>query len=507
MLERTSLLQVHSQNNEKGFIYLNHGVLFDAFCGEKKGEAAAKEMLGWDDANIEFKNPPVKRIKRCITKGLKDLIQDVLPSEDESSEIQQEGVPELRDSAVEQAIDDLLRTGVEDLPVTDGSREGGVIFDTGVDADTSEILNLMEPLASDEPIEQEPESFSPIPSNSGELLAEALELAEGNHFQRAAEAFSELLRENSESCEGWLWYSRVLRNIKDIESALEKAAGISPDDPEVVEETRKIILAKSRVSAEQVLRCPFCWSPLEVKTVECQYCKSHLFIHKAFFTSVRAGRQDVLEKAIERYTRVTHRETNINAHYYLGMAHLNLEHWEVGLDHLNELDRLAPKSKVRTEQLQSLLNYMAAMETLAHQEVFTRENGLEPALETEKEVQRNKVLVVEDSATTRKVVSITLGKQGYTVLEAQNGLEALTKLNDEKPDLVLLDIILPGMDGYKILSIIRDSAELKHIPVIMLTSKDKFLDKVKGKMSGSNEYLTKPFNPDQLVAKVSKYLH
>jgi twitching motility two-component system response regulator PilG len=113
---------------------------------------------------------------------------------------------------------------------------------------------------------------------------------------------------------------------------------------------------------------------------------------------------------------------------------------------------------------------------------------------------------VEDSTVNRKVITMTLSRKGYTIVEAKNGIEALAKLKDERPGLVLLDIIMPGMDGYKVLSIMKESVEYKDIPVIMLTSRDKLFDKIKGKMSGSNEYLTKPFDPDEIVAKVNKYL-
>jgi twitching motility two-component system response regulator PilG len=92
------------------------------------------------------------------------------------------------------------------------------------------------------------------------------------------------------------------------------------------------------------------------------------------------------------------------------------------------------------------------------------------------------------------------------MIEAQDGLEALSKIDEERPDLVLLDIILPKMDGYKILSIIKENRELKDIPVVMLTSKDGLIDKFKGKMAGSNAYLTKPFEPTDLISTVNKYI-
>jgi len=121
-------------------------------------------------------------------------------------------------------------------------------------------------------------------------------------------------------------------------------------------------------------------------------------------------------------------------------------------------------------------------------------------------INRTKILVVEDSSTTRKVISICLGQQGFEIIEAGDGLEALSQINEVKPDLILLDIILPKMDGYKILSIIKENPDFRDIPVVMLTSKDGILNKVKSKVAGSTAYLTKPFDPKQLLSTVEKYI-
>lgn len=99
-----------------------------------------------------------------------------------------------------------------------------------------------------------------------------------------------------------------------------------------------------------------------------------------------------------------------------------------------------------------------------------------------------------------------VSRKGYKVIEAQDGIEALARVTDERPDLVLLDTIMPGMDGYKLLSIMKGSVKYKDIPVIMLRSGDKLFDKLKGKMYGSSEYLLKTFDPDEMAAMVAKYL-
>jgi len=121
-------------------------------------------------------------------------------------------------------------------------------------------------------------------------------------------------------------------------------------------------------------------------------------------------------------------------------------------------------------------------------------------------VPAKKILVVEDSAITRKLIAKALIEGGYTVLQAENGLAAFAQLSEIRPDLMLLDIIMPGIDGYKVLSMIRKHDDFKSLPVIMLTSRDGLLDKLRGKIGGSNEYLTKPFTPEELLAKIAKYL-
>ncbi len=341
-----------------------------------------------------------------------------------------------------------------------------------------------------------------------DLLNVTIRLAEGHHLKDAIEGIARFLKENPRDPRGWLWYSRVTINVKSIESALRNAAKLAPKEPEVVEEVKRFKMARERLGEEQqVRRCPFCWFPMDVKSVQCPYCRSHLFIHPNFFASLGEADTDVLERAVERYMRVISREKNINAHYFLSMAHLNLEHWEEALNLFHKTVNLAPEKKIFSEQLRALVNHMAMDATTGAFEKRRPEKPTETEESSETAASRGrKVLVVEDSSTTRKVITITLSQRGYEIIEARDGLEALSRLNEEKPDLILLDIILPKMDGYKILSIIKSNAVFKDIPVIMLTSRDGFMHKMKGKLAGSQAYLTKPFDPKVLVETIERYL-
>lgn len=122
------------------------------------------------------------------------------------------------------------------------------------------------------------------------------------------------------------------------------------------------------------------------------------------------------------------------------------------------------------------------------------------------EQKPKKILVVEDSGMARKLVVNTLVKVGYSIFEAVDGEEAISMVEEVKPDLVLLDLILPKLDGYEVLDIIRKNDKYKKLPVIALTSRDALFDKLKGKMRGTDEYLTKPVNPEELLDKVEKHL-
>ena len=104
------------------------------------------------------------------------------------------------------------------------------------------------------------------------------------------------------------------------------------------------------------------------------------------------------------------------------------------------------------------------------------------------------------------MISITLGRHGYRVAEATDGVEALSRISEERPDLILLDVVLPKMDGYELLAILKKNKKFKDIPVVLLTSKDGFLNRVRGRLAGAAAYLTKPFDPDRMIAEIEKHL-
>ncbi len=116
-----------------------------------------------------------------------------------------------------------------------------------------------------------------------------------------------------------------------------------------------------------------------------------------------------------------------------------------------------------------------------------------------------KVLVIDDSNTIRRSAEIFLKQGGYEVLLAEDGFDALSKVNDHAPDLIFCDILMPRLDGYQTCAIIKRNARFASVPIIMLSSKDGLFDKARGRMVGSEDYLTKPFTKDQLLQAVSQH--
>ena len=116
-----------------------------------------------------------------------------------------------------------------------------------------------------------------------------------------------------------------------------------------------------------------------------------------------------------------------------------------------------------------------------------------------------KVLVIDDSNTIRRSAEIFLKQGGYEVLLAEDGFDALSKVNDHDPDLIFCDILMPRLDGYQTCAIIKRNARFASVPIIMLSSKDGLFDRARGRMVGSDEYLTKPFTKDSLLKTVGAH--
>jgi DNA-binding response OmpR family regulator len=117
-----------------------------------------------------------------------------------------------------------------------------------------------------------------------------------------------------------------------------------------------------------------------------------------------------------------------------------------------------------------------------------------------------KILVVDDEVDLVKTIRFSLETEGYKVMTSHNGEDALNQARKENPDLILLDLMLPKLDGYKVCRLLKFDERYKHIPILMLTAKTQEKDKVLGMETGADEYITKPFDMDELMEKIKSYL-
>ena len=117
-----------------------------------------------------------------------------------------------------------------------------------------------------------------------------------------------------------------------------------------------------------------------------------------------------------------------------------------------------------------------------------------------------KVLVIDDSNTIRRSAELFLRQAGYEVILAEDGFDALAKISDHQPQVIFVDIMMPRLDGYQTCALIKKSEKHRATPVIMLSSKDSLFDRARGRMVGSDEYLTKPFTKESLLKAVEAHL-
>ena len=124
----------------------------------------------------------------------------------------------------------------------------------------------------------------------------------------------------------------------------------------------------------------------------------------------------------------------------------------------------------------------------------------------EQDLNGLKVMIIDDSKTIRRTAETLLQKEGCEVITAEDGFDALAKIADHKPRIIFVDVMMPRLDGYQTCALIKNNSEFKSTPVIMLSSKDGLFDKAKGRIVGSDQYLTKPFSRNELLEAIQQHV-
>ena len=228
-------------------------------------------------------------------------------------------------------------------------------------------------------------------------------------------------------------------------------------------------------STEAQRSCPICETILDKSVVPCPRCRCVVDLELCDEMSQHDGADRAMLQAgvAKLESKAGAGEGDFETFRALAVGYLNLKRSNDAVKALVEASRLNPSNRLVSDTLERLN-------------------------------LRKLVLAVDDSATIQRMIASVLERRLYRVVTANDGMQALARLNEELPNIVLLDITMPRMDGYQVCKVITGNPETQHIPVIMLSGKDGFFDKVRGRMAGATDYVTKPFTAEQLTAALEK---
>lgn len=240
--------------------------------------------------------------------------------------------------------------------------------------------------------------------------------------------------------------------------------------------------------------CLFCSYENDASAFRCQSCKATLSLSdiEQLLSNPEIDHLRVQEAITEMESEWNLADLNDHELTALGIGHLNLGNFDKGQKYLQQVLRRDPNNVILAGQLNTLAIRL---------DEIKRQNEI-----AESKPKGKTILVVDDSATVRKLLTSKLEKSGHNVVCAVDGVDALLKMADAMPDMVFLDITMPRKDGYEVCKEIRSNPTAKNIPVVMISGKDGFFDKVRGKMAGASGYVTKPFGPDALMKALETHL-
>ncbi len=382
----------------------------------------------------------------------------------------------------------------------------------------------------------------------------------------AKSALEKVLQLNPGHEKARVWLAKLDERVPRKESASENHS--RPNGHNLGSVSRPATAANGSHDGSAALVCPFCSHHHSSKPIRCGHCLALLSVIDldSFFAEIgqrdKMADSELLSSAIDRLEDTAVETRRAGDYWTLGLAHLNLRQYEMALAHFTAACDLRPEDEElrapvvdlrrRIESLKSEIGNLGTkpVETEAlEQELLEQDRresgssehringdgnadispvlnrkvedtktrrvragakedhaGTEPIATSKKSEEMTKVvLVVDDSPTVRKLVAMTLEKQSYRVMVAADGMEGLAKLQEAVPDLILLDINMPHLDGYKLSRVIKDNDLTRDVPVVMLSGNDGFFDKVRGRMAGAIDYITKPVEPSRLLRSVDKH--
>ncbi len=349
------------------------------------------------------------------------------------------------------------------------------------------------------------------------LLQKGIAAAKNGERDEARDFLMQATEIDSFSEDAWMWLASISDYPEELVAFLNNVLTINPSNDRAIKwlaET-ETLLAKSNEANVVTLEplysppalevasqprpvncsaCPFCAEDNDAGAIQCRSCRAVISLSdiEELLSNPHADRARIYESVTEMESEWDLNELNEKELTSLGIGHLNLRNFEEGLKYLHELLSRDTNNVILSGQL----NSMAIRIDEIH-----RQDEID-----ETKPKGKTILVVDDSATVRKLLTSKLEKSGHNVVCAVDGVDGLAKIAEILPDMVFLDISMPRMDGYEVCKEIRANPVAKNLPVVMISGKDGFFDKVRGKMAGASGYVTKPFGPDALMKALETHL-
>jgi twitching motility two-component system response regulator PilG len=323
----------------------------------------------------------------------------------------------------------------------------------------------------------------------GVRLQAGLAEAKAGNKPEARRHLREVTRHDSANELAWLCLAGVAESPQEALTALERVLKINPANDKARQGVRYY---QSQLAPQKpAWTCPLCQTGTAKAPTQCSACGALVSLSNldALFRNgpVEAA---ILKEARARWQAALEARADYTAHFNLGLVHANAQQFEEALAHFQAASKLRASDRALRGQVADLARRLEAARQKA----------------AEKPPTHGCVMVVDDSATVRKLVTLTLEKHGYHVYAASGGYEAVKLISERQlPDLILLDITMPEMDGYQICKFIKQNRETRHVPVVMLSGKDGFFDKLRGRFAGSDAYITKPFQAEDLLRVATRY--
>lgn len=306
----------------------------------------------------------------------------------------------------------------------------------------------------------------------------------------AHQIFLEITQRNPGNQKAWLWLASVAETDDKRLEYLDRLLEIDPKNEQALAWRAKAMGVDGHRPPSW--HCPICEHREDIQPIQCGQCGAMLsFDNLDGIIHNRQVDEAVMSRQIDALQSKVAESHAVDDRIHLGMALLNLKRYREGYEALVDACDAAPDN-------QALQGLVAELQVKLEQLEMER-----AARESTNRMGR--VLVIDDSSTVRKLVSITLERQGYEVITADSGIQALSRTNEITPDLIFLDIKMPNLDGYQICKILKENEATKNIPVVMLSGQDGFFDKVRGRMVGAADYITKPFEAATLLNAIQKY--